>query len=507
MDNLLTQFMPTAKVSKLLLTINIFIALVYFSWWLQPSHIANPFFYFLLFFGEIYHVFMAIAFWLTIWPGKEKRSHTSKDFRPTIDVFIPVAGEPLEIIRDTILAAKKMEGYTKNIYILNDGYVAKKDNWQKIESLAQELKVICITRQIGYGAKAGNINNALYQTKGDIVVIFDADMRAFPEFLKRVIPYFNDPSLGFVQTPQYYVNASENLVSQSSWEQQNFFYGTIMKGKSYRNAAFICGTNVAIRREALQEVGGMYEKSIAEDFLTSLFVHGKNWNSRYLTEVLSSGLAPQDLGSYYKQQLRWARGSLEVLFWENPIFNKHLTFSQKLQYISSSAYYFNGFIVLIDSIMPLVFLFTGVQIVAAATTTFAIYFIPFMIATLYTIYLASEGSLTFRAMSFSQSSFALQLQAIFSTLIRKKVGFAVTSKKKIEGNYLSLVIPHILYILLAVVGVIVGLHREGINPSVVTNIAWAVFNSILFIPFIQAAFAGVHLSNPFIKVVRVNNAA
>src|SRR5690606_7694254 len=120
---------------------------------------------------------------------------------------------------------------------------------------------------------------------------------------------FQDKRMGFVQTPQYYKNQSDNVITQAAWQQQEFFFGPIMRGKDSYNSTFICGTNVVIRRKALEEVGGMFEENIAEDFLTSLFVHQHGWRSVYVPQVLATGFAPFDLLSYVKQQLRWARGS------------------------------------------------------------------------------------------------------------------------------------------------------------------------------------------------------
>lgn len=483
-----TFALPIGNVSALLLWINIFVALIYFSWWFHPSHIGNPLLYGLLFFGETYHVFMAILFWMTVWPRKTKQPLKAADSTPFVDIFIPVTGEPVDVVAQTVLAAKAIIYPNKHIFILNDGYVAHKDNWQEIEALAKKTGVVCITRQIPGGAKAGNINNALKQTHGQIVVIFDADMVAHPSFLQRTIPYFSDPNIGFVQTPQFYKNASQNEITGGAWEQQEFFFGPIMHGKDSVNAAFICGTNVAIRRSALEEVGGMEENNIAEDFLTSLAIHQKGWRSHYITTVLAEGLAPVDLLAYYKQQLRWARGSLEVLFGQNPLLKRGLTAGQKLQYLSSALYYFNGFVVLIDAFMPLVFLFFGLQPVAATTTSFALFFIPFMFLNLYTLFLISDQHMTYRAISFSMASFTLQLSALFSVLTKRKMAFAVTPKKEQAGSFHYLVYPHLFYIAVVVAALIVGIHREGMTPSMITNAAWALFNALLFIPFIRAAF-------------------
>src|SRR5690606_28145343 len=163
------------------------------------------------------------------------------------------------------------------------------DNWREVEVMAENIGVNCITRKESGGAKAGNINNGLKCTDSELVAIFDADMVPHPDFLQKTVSYFQDPKVAFVQTPQYYKNAEVNDIASGAWEQQELFFGPIMEGKGKVNAAFICGTNVLIRKEALLSVGGMYEKNIAEDFLTSLFIHQKGWKSYYLKEVLAEG--------------------------------------------------------------------------------------------------------------------------------------------------------------------------------------------------------------------------
>lgn len=486
-------FIHNRSISKYLLLANFLMAIVYYLWWFDFSHIGNVWAYAFLFFGETYHLLMSILFWFTVWPTRRrsaaKPAQFSFRYQPSVDIFITVANEPLSIIRETALAAKNQAYANKLVYILNDGYVAGRKDWEQVEFMARELDILCITRRKPGGAKAGNINNALSQTNGEIVAIFDADMAPFPNFLSRLIPYFARTDIGFVQSPQYYKNHEENDITHASWEQQELFYGPIMRGKNSYNSAFICGTNVAIRRTALERVGGMVEDSITEDFLTSIFIHQQGYNSIYIPEVLATGLAPEDLLSYYKQQRRWARGSLEVLFSHNPFFKRGLTMSQRFQYLSSALYYLNGLVILIDMLMPLIFLLWGIKPVTATTISFAFYFIPFMFLNMLTLYLVSGKNITFRALAFSQSSFTLQLSALFSAVFRQKDIFTITSKKALQGNFAYLAYPHIAYTVAIAVATGFAFYREGFNPSVITNLAWAIFNITLFYPFIKASFS------------------
>lgn len=486
-----TLNIPSGRANTLVLYINMLLAAIYFSWWLMPGHVGNPYLYSLLALGEAYHVFMAYSFWFTIWPHKkitELPPESGKKFTPWVDIYIPVAGEPVEVIRETAEAAAQIDYPRKRIYILNDGYVAKKDNWKQVDELAGELSIEHITRRTPGGAKAGNINNALQITKGELVAIFDADMVANSDFLKKTVPFFRNPGMGFVQSPQYYINTQQGGVPETAWKQQELFFGPIMRGKEKSNASFICGTNVVIRRKALEEVGGMYEKSIAEDFLTSIRIHQKGWLSHYIPEVLVVGLAPEDLMSYYKQQYRWARGSLQVLVGENPLFSRGLSLSQRLEYLASALYYFNGVVVFIDILMPLFFLLFGWQAVFARTTTVALYFLPFMFFNLLTLYIVSNGTLNISTFSYTHSSWYLHLRAFLSTIFMEKSSFVVTPKRGQKGNFIHLAFPHILYFILVIIGSTMAISKHGLNPSVATNIAWALINVLLFIPFIKQSY-------------------
>jgi cellulose synthase (UDP-forming) len=169
------------------------------------------------------------------------------------------------------------------VVVCNDGLVAGAPSTSGVAALAQHLGVRCITRSTPGGAKAGNLEHArqLLGAVGDsLVVIFDADQVADPEFLCRTIPHFADRRIGWVQTGQYYRNL-DNPVARWANDQQSLFYSVLCPGKSRQNAAFICGTNVVIRARALDEIGGLPTDSVTEDFAASIRLHSR-WRSVFL---------------------------------------------------------------------------------------------------------------------------------------------------------------------------------------------------------------------------------
>jgi cellulose synthase (UDP-forming) len=480
-----TDFLKT-KVNKALLITTILIALVYFYVLCFVLPEGNRILFGFLVIGEIFHLWQVLTFIHTIW-DTEYTIKPTKNFAPEVDVFITVAGEPTEIVRVTAESALAMDYPNFKVHILNDGFVAKKENWKEIESLAQRLNINCITRKIPGGAKAGNINNALKETNAEYVAIFDADHSPNPDFLKKTIGYFSDSKMAFVQSPQFYKNSELNNVTGGAWEQQELFFGPICKGKNRLNSVFMCGTNMVIRKKSLLEAGGMCESNIAEDFLTSLFIHERGWKSVYVPEVLAEGLAPEDFLSYYKQQLRWARGSLEVIFKYNPLFRKGLTFRQKIEYLGSASFYLSGVIVLINALLPLIFFYTGLVPMEISTMSLAAIFLPYIFFILLSLRLSSNFRYTFRALAFSMASFYIHIRAIFGVIFTKSASFSITSKKQLQGSFTYLVYPHLIYLALLVIGIEVAILREGVSPEVVTNLTWALVYVAIFVPFIFSA--------------------
>ncbi|MBB3675577.1 glycosyltransferase [Modestobacter versicolor] len=451
---------------------------------------GNPVLFAALIATELFHLVQIVGYCWTVW-GRDRERAFDPSFSAPVDVLITVCGEPVDIVRRTAQAALAMRyPGPVQVYLLNDGLVAGKADWREIEELADELGVTCLTRVTPGGAKAGNINHALARTHSEFFVVFDADHVPAPSFLAEVMGWFVDDRMGFVQTPQYYANQDQNRITRVAWDQQTLFFGPIMAGKSRLGSAFMCGTNMAVRRSAVLEAGGMCEENIAEDFLTSLFMHEKGWQSVYVPKVLAEGLAPDDFLNYYKQQFRWTRGSLEVIFKYNPLLRRGLTWSQRLQYLISASYYLSGSVIILDAMLPVVFLLTGQTPIVTSTMTLALVFVPYMWINLYVLQRTSNFTYSFQAIAFSLSAWWLQLTALAAVLTNRKTSFAVTSKTTHDGarpNFLRLVVPQLVFAAVGAAALGVGAGREGFSPSLMANVAWLTVHVAISVPFIVAA--------------------
>jgi cellulose synthase (UDP-forming) len=197
--------------------------------------------------AETFSFVSAGLFALNLWRPRI-RTTPKRIQQSSVDVFITVYNEPPEIVRKTAEAALRIN-YPHWTYILDDG------RSPVIKALTEELGIGYISRADNRHAKAGNINNALRVTTGDLILYLDADQIPSPRILNRVLGYFEDDRVAFVQTPQNFYNVPDG---DPFGNDAAFFYGPIQQGKDGWDAAFLCGTNVVLRREALIQMGLIY---------------------------------------------------------------------------------------------------------------------------------------------------------------------------------------------------------------------------------------------------------
>lgn len=207
-------------------------------------------------------------------------AHQAHERPLNVDVFFPTYDEDPELVRLSILDAKKMTyPHTINvkIHVLDDG---KRDAMHEV---AKEENVNYITRDNNVGFKAGNLRNAMEQTGGDFIVICDADTRPFSTMLEHTLGYFRDPNVAWVQTPQWFYDLPNGkklpdvmgkyLKAPGRWlgkgvekvigpvsigddpfvNEPKMFYDIIQRRRNWVNASFCCGAGSIHRREAVME--------------------------------------------------------------------------------------------------------------------------------------------------------------------------------------------------------------------------------------------------------------
>jgi cellulose synthase (UDP-forming) len=270
---------------------------------------------------------------------------------PSVDVMLPICGEATTLPHNTwsYVAGLRWAGEL-TVIVLDDG----PEN-PVVEAMAQEFGFRYLRRpDRGWMKKAGNLRYGYERSNGDFMVIFDADFCPRRDFLAELMPYFDDERTGIVQSPQYFRTlAAQGWLERGAGAVQEFFYRAIQTSRQARGGAICVGTNAIYRRAALDANGGTTLIGHSEDVHTGFDLRRAGWDLRYVPAVVATGVCPDDLTAFFRQQYRWCMGSMSLLgsrkFWATP-----MPVVSRLCYLSGFGYYLHtAFMSLLTPVIPL----------------------------------------------------------------------------------------------------------------------------------------------------------
>ncbi|MBK1636003.1 UDP-forming cellulose synthase catalytic subunit [Rhodovulum adriaticum] len=431
----------------------------------------------------------------------------AEDDLPTVDVLVPSYNEPTEMLSATLSAAKHII-YPQDkltVVLCDDGGTDQRCNHADLElakasrqrradlqKLCADLGVVYSTRARNEHAKAGNMSAALEKLDGDLVVVFDADHVPSRDFLARTVGYFvQNPRLFLVQTPHFFINKDpieRNLGFHEKCPPENeMFYSVIHRGLDRWGGAFFCGSAAVLRREALDEAGGFSGETITEDAETALDIHARGWESLYLDHAMIAGLQPETFASFILQRGRWATGMLQMLLLKNPIFRPGLTLFQRFCYLNSMSFWLFPVIRLSFLLIPLIYLFFGLEIFVATYQEVLAFAITYLL-TSYLVQNALYSRVRWPMLSevYEVAQTPYLVMSIIQTLLRPRAAtFKVTAKDEtLDTDYISPIFRPLFYLfLLMAAGVVAFIARwfafPGDREVLMVVGGWGIFNFLL----------------------------
>ena len=460
---------PVASWERWLVAVLLFLGLqsvAYFGqWWFRLEHVNNAALFVLLSTATWYGISRLLVGWYNAFHIEQPEPI---DAPPDLRVAIFTTsspGEPYDMFVRTLAAARDVR-YPHTTYLLDD----TRD--PRFAELAREVGAVHLEIIGVPGAKAGKINRALELTDEEFILVLDPDHIPFPNFLERVLGYFADESVGFVQVSQAYYNSPQSFVARAAAEQTFAFYGPTMQGMYGTGTTVAIGANCTFRRKALASIGG-HGLGLAEDLVTSIRLHAAGWKSVYVPEVVSRGLVPADLDSFLRQQLKWSRGVHDVLFHEYPRAFRRLTAHQKISYLMIGSYYLVGLTTLIYLSIPLIYLWLGAQPAVILLSDYVQHALPIGIlgATIYRFVQrwlcdpVRERGWHWRGTLLKIGSWNVFLRGLVLAIRGVEVPYIPTRKERHRGRFWTLARVPLITIALSIV-----------------TIAWTVFRQLFIVP-------------------------
>ena len=437
---------PTRRerwVIRILILLGVLSVLHFLYWFFQPEFRGHPLLYGMLSvvfgYGVLRHFYLWYHYAAIRIPKKPAESPgLSVDILTT---YFP--GEPREMVAGTLRAIRRIRHP-------HTAYLCDEANDPGLKQLCGELGVVHVTRDTRKDAKAGNINNALRQARGELCLVLDPDHVPQPGILDHIVPHFADDRVGFVQIVQSYSNKRNSLVALGAAEQTFQFYGPMMMSMNTYGTVNAIGANCTFRRAALDSIGG-HAPGLAEDMHTAMRLYAKGWKSVYVPKVLARGLVPETLLTHFRQQLKWSRGTFELLFRVYPKLFRQFTWRQKLHFGLLPLHFLVGLIYFLSFCIPVISLLFSVSPWTGNILLFLLAFFPVALSTLLIRAYIQQWVIEPDERGFHLMGGLLQigtwwihLKGFLYALTGKKVPYLPTEKNERQTTNLRIIIPNLL---------------------------------------------------------------
>lgn len=240
---------------------------------------------------------------------------------PKVSIHVPCYSEPPELVIATLDRLAQLD-YADFEVIVCDNNTKDEALWRPVRAHCDVLNGRLSRERFRFfhvarlaGAKAGALNYCLERTAADaeLVAVVDADYHSEPGFLSRLVGFFDDPRLGFIQTPHDYREWRHSAYQRMCyWEYMPNNKVDLASLQEY-DAAYTIGTMCLLRRRAVEEAGGWAEWCLTEDSEISIRIRALGYEGIYLRDTFGRGLIPETFDDYKKQRFRWTAGPVQQL--------------------------------------------------------------------------------------------------------------------------------------------------------------------------------------------------
>jgi cellulose synthase/poly-beta-1,6-N-acetylglucosamine synthase-like glycosyltransferase len=235
---------------------------------------------------------------------------------PSVTVQLPVFNERYVVWR--LLNAVRSLDYPRDrleVQVLDDSTDETRDIARRAvaEMRREGIDARYLHRASREGYKAGALRHGLDSARGEFIAIFDADFVPEPQFLRSVLPYFNDERIGMVQSRWGYLNRYYSLLTrlQAVYLDAHFIIEHLTRNRSGCFFNFN-GTGGVWRKQCLLDAGNWQMDTLTEDLDISYRAQLQGWRFVFAADTVVPSELPVEVTGFKTQQYRWAKGSIQT---------------------------------------------------------------------------------------------------------------------------------------------------------------------------------------------------
>ena len=182
----------------------------------------------------------------------------------------------------------------------------------KIEPFLADPRVRLVRKNVNEG-KAMALNDVIPLTRGELLLVMDADAIPEPDVLKYFVPHFRSPRCAAVTGNPRVANRESFLAKLQAIEFASILSLMRRAQRVWGRIMTMSGVVGIFRRSALFDVGLYSPEMATEDIDLTWRLQMRHWDVRYESRAVMWMRVPQSLQGWWRQRRRWSLGLSQVL--------------------------------------------------------------------------------------------------------------------------------------------------------------------------------------------------
>lgn len=276
------------------------------------------------------------------------------DYKPFVSILIPAHNEA-EVIRETVLNIMSLDYENYEIILIDDR--SSDGTALIVQNLCKEFeKIECLVRHYdALPGKSAVLNDAIKIAKGDLFLVFDADARVAPDFLKIMLPLIEPKDVGAVQARKNIINYKQNFLTRCQYNEFATDTGLQISRDATRGAVELRGNGELIKREVIEDVGGWNNNTLVDDLDLSTRMHIKGWDIRFCPQAVVWEEGVITFTALIRQRRRWVEGSIRryLEFSPDVLFSKDMPLRVSLDLVAYISQFLLPFWVTVEVLLQM----------------------------------------------------------------------------------------------------------------------------------------------------------